>query len=98
MSTAQRTSETETSPDGLTILLRGRTYRVVRSESVDRETGEVTRDYTLYGKRGARYRTVRNVPTPHMMFLVDDRRFGVSSVMDGVWLSDEHRVLRIVCG
>jgi len=74
-----------------TIQIRGRSYVVEPRVSSRGEEG-----YRLSGPRGARYVTMRNVNTPHLMFLVDDRGFGLSSVTKGVWLSDEDGELRVV--
>ena len=73
------------------IALRGLTYKVFRCETIDRETGEVYRRYELVGKRGAKYYTVRNVPSPELMFVVPAR--GFSPVLDGVWLTDRSGTL-----
>ena len=68
-----------------TLLLRGKVFDVSKSGN----------DYVLTGPRGARYRTMRNVNTPHMMFLVSGRKF-TTQTMKGVWLTDKHGDLHVV--
>jgi len=62
-----------------TITVRGREYAVTTK-------GE---DYVLTGKRGATYRTMRNKPNPHMMFLVSEKKF-TTTTMNDVWLTDKN--------
>lgn len=76
------------------IVIRGRPYKVTRAAST--RVGETPFVYTLTGRRGASYRTTRNEPKPDMMFLLDNRGFGIPSVMDGVWLSDKDGSLKVV--
>ena len=72
------------------VQIRGRTYTV---EVVPDDEGP---RYVLRGPRGANYTTMRNVNTPHMMFLVNARNFTASSVTDGIWLSDKDGSLKVV--
>ncbi len=51
-------------------------------------------NYVLHGPRGARYRTMRNVPNPHLMFLINDR--GFTKQAPRVWLSDENGALKVL--
>lgn len=67
-----------------TIKVRGLEYALKRVE----ENGEVC--YHLDGTRGAQYATMRNVNTPHMMFLVSRRAFGIPKQLERVWLSDKN--------
>lgn len=74
-----------------TITIRGRDYGVsVHPETV---AGEGT-TYVITGKRGHKWFTTRNVPKPHMMFLLPD--VGFSKTMDRVWLSDKNGSLEVV--
>lgn len=76
-----------------TLVIRGRTYTV---EPIANSDDARERSYHLVGVRGARYRTIRNAHTPHLMFLVSARKFGQSSVTEGVWLSDADGALKVV--
>jgi hypothetical protein len=62
-----------------TITVRGREYAVTTKGQ----------DYVLTGKRGATYRTMRNKPNPHMMFLVSEKKF-TTTTMNDVWLTDKN--------
>lgn len=74
------------------IRIRGRDYTVEPFERPNTEKA-----YRIKGKRGASYETVRNVPRPHLMFLIGGGRLGLmSSVMKGVWLSDKDGELTVV--
>lgn len=70
------------------IVIRGRAYAVSRK-------GDKENNYILEGVRGARYRTIRNVPNPHMMFVVSERKFLSPASMSGVWLTDKGGALRV---
>ena len=74
------------------IRVRGRSYEVEETDRKDSEGGLV---YRLSGPRGARWQTMRNHHRPHMMFLVNERSFTSSQMMDGVWLTDEGGDLRV---
>lgn len=53
------------------IRIQGRTYQVEQS---DEGIHEMNRPgYLLTGPRGARYRTLRNVKNPHMLYLMNAR-------------------------
>ena len=66
-----------------TIRVDGREFTVsTRTSPVD---GRVI--YTLHGKRGARYTTLRNVPNPELMLL-----FGTRGAPN-VWLTDKKGTL-----
>lgn len=57
---------------------------------------EVTKDrdqYVLTGTRGARYRTLRNRPKPHLLYLVNDKDWTMHA--PGVWLTDEKGTLEV---
>lgn len=77
------------------IVIRGREYAVEAKTETDEIVGKGTR-YELRGPRGAHYTTMRNVKTPHLMFLINARKFTASSVVDGVWLSDKDGALKVV--
>ena len=74
------------------IRVRGRLYEVEKTDRKDPEGGAI---YRLSGSRGARWRTMRNHHRRHMMFLVNERAFTSSQMMDGVWLTDEGGELRV---
>lgn len=76
-----------------TIVVRGRTLIVSERDKCDRD-GRVV--YRLRGERGADYFTIRNQVETHMMFVCDNRGFGIASTMKGVWLSDKDGELRVV--
>lgn len=75
----------------MTITIRGREYQV--ESHPDAVQGEGT-TYVVVGKRGTKWYTCRNVPKPHMMFLLPER--GFSKTMDRVWLSDQTGTLEVV--
>lgn len=50
--------------------------------------------YSLTGKRGGSFFTMRNAHNPHLMFIVSNAMGNKS--LDGVWLSDENGVLKLV--
>ena len=58
--------------------------------------GDKESNYYLTGARGAKYRTMRNVNTPDLMFLVSARGASRGTPMKGVWLSDKGGTLRQV--
>jgi hypothetical protein len=70
------------------IVIRGKVYVVTRK-------GDKENNYVLSGVRGARYRTIRNVPNPHMMFIVSERKFLSPASMNGVWLTDKGGTLKV---
>ena len=74
-----------------TIAIRGRDYDVTAYPNAI--AGEGT-TYVITGKRGHKWYTSRNVPKPHMMFLLPEQ--GFSKTMDRVWLSDEGGNLKVV--
>jgi hypothetical protein len=79
---------------GQVLRVRGRNYQVSRVE-LQTKNGTVEA-YQLTGARGAVYTTMRNVPRPEMMFLVGGGKFGmISSVMQGVWLTDADGTLKV---
>jgi hypothetical protein len=78
------------------IQIRGRSYEVEAVPETNAETAGAGPRYVLRGPRGAHYRTMRNMNTQHLMFLVNARAFGARSVIDGVWLSDKDGVLKVV--
>ena len=75
-----------------TMTIRGREYRV---ETKFEPKDEKKLRYILHGARGAKYTTMRNVRHPELMFIINERRFGPASVMDGVWLTDKDGTLRV---
>lgn len=81
------TSDTPTAqpPAGATLTIGRRVFRVERDGD----------NYVLHGARGARYRTMRNAHTPHLMFLVNPTP-GVYNA-PRAWLTDRGGTLR-VCG
>jgi hypothetical protein len=70
------------------IRIRGKYYAVTRK-------GDKENNYVLTGVRGACYRTIRNIPHPHMMFLVSERKFLTPGAVHGVWLTDKGGTLRV---
>lgn len=74
------------------IQIRGRYYSINKrpQEGIN---GELV--YELEGSRGARYYTMRNIHTPHMMFLFP-AQFTKSNVMNGVWLSDQNGIVEVL--
>lgn len=67
----------------MTITVEGRSY-------------EVTRDgdqYILTGSRGARYRTLRNLPRPHMLYLINAKDWTKSAPKS--WLTDKNGTLEV---
>lgn len=63
------------------------------------EVGNNDRDgqtsYTLTGKRGAKYGTVRNVNHPELMFMINLRGFGMAVGFEGVWMTDRNGQLEV---
>lgn len=70
------------------------TFTVTSKIKHDRSINKDLPVYTLRGKRGAVYSTMRNVKNPNAMFLINNRSFGV--VMDGTWLTDKNGVLEVL--
>jgi hypothetical protein len=70
------------------------TFTVTVENKHDRFLGKSLPVYTLTGRRGAVYSTMRNVKNPNVMFLVNNRTFGVA--MDGTWLTDKNGVLEVL--
>lgn len=52
-------------------------------------------NYRLTGKRGAVYGTMRNKPSPELMFIVNLRGFGMACGYEGIWLTDADGALRV---
>lgn len=75
-----------------TLVIRGRTFTVERVAETRDEKGY---RYKLTGVRGAKYSTMRNVNHKDMMFLINERGFGIAKTIDGVWLSDKDGKLTI---
>lgn len=69
---------------GGSITIEGRDFTIERSGD----------GYVLTGVRGARYRTMRNVNSPHLMFLVNAKNWARHA--PGVWLSDKSGQLKQV--
>lgn len=67
----------------MTITVEGRQYEVTR----DRD------QYLLTGARGARYRTLRNKPNPHMLYLINDKNWLMSA--PAAWLTDKNGTLEV---
>lgn len=76
-----------------TLIVRGRPYSVASHVVATGRPFAGELRYTLTGKRGGTYFTMRNVHRPRLMFLVTPKLS--SSVMDGVWLTDEGGKLRV---
>jgi hypothetical protein len=70
------------------LVIRGREYTIVNVSFV-RETR-----YHLRGARGAKFFTMRNMHNPSRMFIVPES-IG-NKTLEGVWLSDENNVLKVV--
>jgi hypothetical protein len=66
------------------IVIDGRTFKV-------EQDGD---QYILIGARGARYRTLRNRPRPHMLYLFNDKDWSKSAPQ--AWLTDENGKLEVV--
>ncbi len=75
-------------PAPTTIEIEGRTYTV---ELIEDTLDKDRQGYQLTGKRGARYFTMRNVPNPHLMFLVNLSATNAPKS----WLTDEGGTLRV---
>lgn len=80
--------------NGTTLQIGRLTFTVTSEIKHDRLIGKDLPVYTLCGKRGAVYSTMRNVKNPNAMFLINNRSFGV--VMDGTWLTDKNGVLEVL--
>ncbi len=52
--------------------------------------------YSLKGKRGAQYFTMRNAHKTEMMFVCNARKFGAASQFQGIWLTDKDGTLKVV--
>lgn len=52
--------------------------------------------YHLKGPRGAYYGTMRNANNVNLMFVINLRGFGISSTLDGVWLTDKNGTLEVL--
>lgn len=79
----------------------GETITPLDYQVLDLDVCEVRKDgtvtgYILTGPRGARYRLMRNVPNPHLLFACNDRpgRFGPCRVRGSEWFSDQDGTLR----
>lgn len=79
--------------NGTTLQIGRLTFTVTSKVEFDRVLGRDVRVYTLTGKRGAVYSTMRNVHNPHLMFLVNNKKIGIA--MKGVWLTDKNDVLSV---
>lgn len=71
------------------IIIRGRSYQVHQDTCPEERVF-----YTITGKRGTRWTTLRNVNDPSMLFLVPEK--GTSKTMDRVWLTDRNGILEVV--
>jgi hypothetical protein len=75
-----------------TIRVEGRTYQVVKLPDAD--VHESNRPgYLLTGARGARYRTLRNQPRPHLLYLINARDWTRSAPKS--WLTDKRGYLEV---
>lgn len=74
------------------LTINGREFEVTVSTMLDPDR---RRAYELRGKRGASYYTMRNVPNPDLMFVVNVT-FTKSTGLEGVWLTDKNGVLEVV--
>lgn len=72
----------------MTIQVNGRIFSVTATEHA-REGVQ----YTLSGKRGATYKTMRNANRRELMFLVNARGFGIPAGFEGKWFTDIHGTL-----
>ena len=77
------------------LTIRRRPYSVASSVVAAGRPFAGERRYTLTGKRGASYFTMRNANQPHLMFIITSGKMR-SGVMEGVWLTDEGGELRVV--
>lgn len=73
------------------ITIRGAEYKI----SIGAHKGEMP-TYTLIGKRGAKYYTMRNKPDPKLMFLVREGAKVTGHALDRVWLTDKNGILEEV--
>lgn len=75
-----------------TIIIKGRTFTV--EQLPDADVHESNRPgYLLTGARGARYRTMRNQPRPHMLYLVNAKNWTMSAPQ--CWLTDKSGKLEV---
>lgn len=65
------------------ITVRGKTFTITETTGIRGD-----KRYLLTGKRGAVYGTCRNANRPDMMFLVDERGFGIPAGFERTWLTD----------
>lgn len=85
------TPATLTATDRMTLGKRSYSVEVVHT---DADQGLPI--YTLTGKRGACYVTMRNVHDPHMMVVYNSRNIhGTCGALEGVWLTDRNGHLEI---
>ncbi len=80
--------------NGTTLQISRLVFEVTSKNTFDKVLGREVKVYTLKGKRGAVYSTMRNVKNPDVMFLVNNRTFGVA--MDGTWLTDKNGTLEVL--
>lgn len=80
--------------NGTTLQIGRLVFEVTSKNTFDKVLGREVKVYTLKGKRGAVYSTMRNVKNPDVMFLVNNRTFGVA--MDGTWLTDKNGTLEVL--
>jgi hypothetical protein len=66
-----------------TITVEGRTYQVAQDGD----------QYVLTGARGARYRTLRNLPRPHTLYLINAKDWTKSAPRS--WLTDKNGKLEV---
>lgn len=76
-----------------TLRVNGRDYSVTVESKYDTVLKKSLPRYTLTGKRGAKYYTMRNVYNPGRMFLIE---LGFAKTMENVWLTDEGGTLRVL--
>jgi hypothetical protein len=67
----------------VTITIEGRTFEVSKDGD----------QYVLTGTRGAKYRTLRNRPNPHMLYLFNAKDWTKSAPQ--VWLTDKNGTLEV---
>lgn len=76
----------------MTITIEGRQYTVTKLP--DSEVHPSNRPgYQLEGPRGARYRTLRNKPRPHMLYLINAKDWTKSAPKR--WLTDKNGTLEV---
>lgn len=69
---------------------------VYKVEAVTNSVGEKV--WFLHGRRGACYGLMRNANRPEMLFAIQAKpgKFGIPSVLEGLWFTDKNGVVEFV--